>query len=109
MEHIAALLLIVGCSGDLAECRELPAPVPIFETMEECTAELPLSLSQANGKTDKVFAQCVFVDAAMEEEDAVLEWDVTKDGRLVASVTTGGDTVMASSDTRRESTPVRQE
>lgn len=109
MEHIAALLLIVGCSGDLAECRELPAPVPIYETMEECTAELPLSLRQANGKTEKVFGQCVFVDPAMEEEDAMLEWDVTKDGRLVASVTAGGDTVMAASDMRRESAPVRQE
>lgn len=109
MEHIAALLLIVGCSGDLGTCKELPAPVPIFETMEECTAELPLSLSQANGKDERVFAQCVFVDPAMEEEDAVLTWDVTRDGWLVASISAGGDWVVASSDMRRASAPVRQE
>lgn len=98
MEHIAALLLMVGCSGDLAECRELPAPTPIFETMEECQALLPASLKQAEGTEAKVLADCVFVDPAMEEEDAVLEWDVTKDGKLIASVTAGGEVVVASTD-----------
>ena len=39
MEHIAALLLIVGCSGnvgagDTRECQELPAPTPVKETWE---------------------------------------------------------------------------
>lgn len=97
MEHIAALLLIVGCSNDLAACKELPAPVPVFETMQECAAELPLSLTRANAKDEKVFAQCVFVDPAMEEEDAVLEWDVTRNGGLIASVTAGGDVIVASS------------
>jgi hypothetical protein len=98
MEHIAALLLIVGCSGDLGECKELPAPTPIFETMEECSAELPVALKGAEGQDAKVFADCVYVDPAMEEEDAMLEWDVTRDGKLVASVTAdGGNVVIASS------------
>jgi hypothetical protein len=108
MEHIAALLLIVGCSGDLEQCRELPAPTPIFETMEECSAALPLSLKGARGKDSHVFADCIHVDPAMEEEDAVLEWDVTKDGRLVASITAGGDVVVASAS-RREADKARQE
>ena len=108
MEHIAALLLIVGCSGDLKECHELPAPTPIFETMEECTDALPLSLTGAEGKDSRVFADCVYVDPAMAEEDAVLEWDVTKDGRLVASISAGDDVVVASSG-RRADDRVRQE
>ena len=33
MEHIAALLLIVGCSGDLKECSELPAPTSDFRNV----------------------------------------------------------------------------
>ncbi len=107
MEHIAALLLIVGCSGDLQECRELPAPTPIFETMEECAAVLPSTLKSARGKDSRVFADCVYVDPAMEEEDAVLEWDVTKDGRLAASITAGSDVVVASG--RRTEDGVRQE
>jgi len=107
MEHIAALLLIVGCSGDLSECRELPAPVPVFETMEECTAALPLSLKGARGSKDAhVLADCVSVDPAMEEEDAVLEWDVTN-GRLVAEITADGKKTLVASSERREGNPLR--
>jgi hypothetical protein len=109
MEHIAALLLIVGCSGNLQECRELPAPTPIFETMEECSAELPLSLKHAQGKDSKVFASCVAVDPAMEEEDAVLDWDVTRETGLVASITAGEDVQVASSPAHRDEESVRQQ
>jgi hypothetical protein len=86
MEHIAALLLIVGCSADMKECRELPAPTPIFETAQECDAELPVALRQLEGAGDRVVATCVFVDPAMEEEDAELVWDIRPDGSLVASI-----------------------
>lgn len=86
MEHIAALLLIVGCSGDFQECRELPAPVPIYETTEECEAVLPRTIQEFSGRRPHVVAQCVYVDPAMEEEDAVLTWDVRTDGTLEASV-----------------------
>jgi hypothetical protein len=72
MEHIAALLLIVGCSADLADCRELPAPVPIFETAEECDAELPRAVAGYEGTRPHVVARCVAVDPAMEEADAEL-------------------------------------
>ena len=41
MEHIAALILIIGCSDDLTQCRELPAPTPIYETKQDCDAALP--------------------------------------------------------------------
>ena len=85
MEHIAALLLIVGCSGDLNECRELPAPVPLYETAEDCSTSLSQSQKLFAGASDKVFATCVMVDPAMEEEDAELVWDI-QDGKLVASV-----------------------
>ena len=86
MEHIAALLLIIGCSDNLAQCNELPAPVPIFETGEECQAELPVAFRQAEGLKPRVFAKCVSVDPAMEEEDAELTWDVLPNGTLVASI-----------------------
>lgn len=107
MEHIAALLLIVGCSDNLERCRELSAPVPIFETMEECQAALPLSLKGARGKDLAVFADCIHVDPAMEEEDAVLEWDVTRDGRLVATITAEGESVVVASSQRRDGDQVR--
>ncbi|PWJ84922.1 hypothetical protein C7441_104190 [Pseudaminobacter salicylatoxidans] len=86
MEHIAALLLIIGCSADLKQCAELPSPVTVFETAEECQDILPQSLHAFQTKRPRVFATCVPVDPAMEEEDAELLWDVTPQGHLIASV-----------------------
>ncbi|PSJ63428.1 hypothetical protein [Kumtagia ephedrae] len=86
MEHIAALLLIVGCSGDLKVCNEMPVDVSIYETYEECQADLQPTLSHFAGRRDRILGQCVYVDPAMEEADAELVWDVTPDGKLTASV-----------------------
>lgn len=101
MEHIAALLLVVSCSPTLEECRELPSPVTVFETMEECNETLPAATGRFGTASGKVFSSCVYVDPAMEEEDAVLIWDVGKDGVLRASVEAGRMEV-ASDATRRE-------
>lgn len=86
MEHIAALLLIIGCSQDMKACEELPAPVPVYETAGECDTELPAALRELGGAKPRVMGLCVYVDPAMEEEDAELVWDVTADGKLIASV-----------------------
>ena len=84
MEHIAAVLLIVACSD--ADCRELPAPVPVFETLEECQVELGPAVSAYVTRHPQVFAKCVEVDPALEEDDAALVWDIRPDGTLEASV-----------------------
>ena len=86
MEHIAALLLIIGCSDDLGSCRELPAPIPVYETYEECEGDLPVAMGMMNGEASRVMAKCVFVDPALEEEDAELVWDITPEGALEASI-----------------------
>lgn len=87
MEHIAALMLIIGCSPDLADCRELPAPVPVvFETAEECDTALPMALRHVDSDDARLFARCIDVDPALEEMDAELVWDVTPAEGLVASV-----------------------
>jgi len=101
MEHIAALLLVVGCSGDLKDCSELPAPVPVYETLEECGAELSPVLTSMRDMREKVFATCVYVDPALEEEDAELVWDVTPDGKLVAEITFDGKSMIASVGSER--------
>lgn len=86
MEHIAALLLIVGCSDDLSQCRELPAPTAVYEAIEECEIDLQPSISLFVTKHPQVFGQCVWVDPAMEEEDAELVWDMKPDGTLLATI-----------------------
>ncbi len=86
MEHIAALLLIIGCSQDMKVCEELPAPVPVYETATECDSDLQAALRQLDRSRPRVMGVCVYVDPAMEEQDAELVWDVTAEGKLIASV-----------------------
>jgi hypothetical protein len=102
MEHIAALLLIIGCSDDLVQCRELPAPTAIYETREDCDHELPSSLGAFTGQFEQLFAQCIEVDPALAEEDATLVWEIRPDGTLIASVEASD--AMVASDSRRTAT-----
>lgn len=109
MEHIAALLLIIGCSGDLSQCRELPAPVAVYEAVEDCNQELPDSLGAFTGQVDRLFALCVPVDPALEEEDAELTWDVHPDGTLVASIETVPAGVMVASNSHHSQDEYRKQ
>jgi hypothetical protein len=102
MEHIAALLLIIGCSNDLSQCRELPAPQPVFEAAEDCDAELAASIGAFTGHYGRVFARCVPVDPALEEEDAELTWDVLPDGTLVAAIGAVPPDVLVASNSHRD-------
>ena len=85
-EDIGALLLIIGCSDDFSTCSELPASLSIFETKEDCDQQLPNSLGAFTGQFEQLYAQCLPVDPAMEDEDTELVWDVHPDGTLIASV-----------------------
>jgi len=96
MEHIAALLLIVGCSDDLSYCRELPAPAPLYQTEAECDAELETSIRGFVGQYPQILGKCVSVDPALEYVDAELVWDITGSGNLVASIEPVTDVLIAS-------------
>ncbi|RIK87866.1 MAG: hypothetical protein DCC69_03475 [Hyphomicrobiales bacterium] len=86
MEHIAAFLLIVGCSPDLAQCRELPAPLPVYETIEDCQAGIGAASAAHEGAAPRVFSRCFEVDPLLTETDAEIVWDVTAEGGLTATV-----------------------
>ena len=85
VEDIGALLLIIGCFEDLSQCHELPAPVSLFETTDACDQQLPGSFGAFTGQYEQLYAQCLPVDPAMEDE-AELVWEVHPDGTLFASV-----------------------
>ena len=108
MEHIAALLLLVGCSDDMMQCRELPAQTAVYETVEECDAALGPAISLFVTKHPQVYGQCVDVDPAIEDENVDLVWDVKPNGTLVAMIE-APEVMVASGPENREKDYLRQE
>ena len=101
MEHIAALLLVIGCSNSMTDCRELQVPVSIFETADECTAERPFAMGDVQGQAQHIVARCLAVDPALEDDYDQVVWKVLPDGSLDASLAISS-LVMASNATRPE-------
>ncbi|MER9233449.1 hypothetical protein NKI56_15315 [Mesorhizobium sp. M0622] len=86
MEHIAALLLVVGCSNGMTACRELPTPVSVFETEAECMAARPLAVTNLRDQAQHIVAKCLAVDPALEDDYDRIVWSVRPDGTLDASL-----------------------
>ncbi|WP_214469635.1 hypothetical protein [Mesorhizobium sp. dw_380] len=101
MEHIAAFLLVIGCTNSMADCRELQVPVNVFETAEECTAERPFAMGDVQGQAQHIVAKCLAVDPALEDDYDQIVWKVRPDGSLDASLAISS-LVMASNAARPE-------
>ena len=99
MEHIAALLLVVSCSQDLSGCREVRPPTAVFEAFEDCKSELPKTLSRLAPGYPRIFAKCLQVDPALEDDYDQLTWNVLPNGTLDASLSIS-NVVIASGSAR---------
>jgi hypothetical protein len=108
MEHIAALLFVVGCSGTMTDCRELEVPVSVFETTQACVAERPFALGDLQGQAARVIGKCLAVDPALEDDYDQIVWNVRSDGTLVASLEVSG-TLVASNAERPEKDYLKQQ
>lgn len=86
MEHLAALLLIVGCSDDLSQCNELPAPTVAYQSMETCESDMEAAFSQYVRDYPQIFAQCVTFDPELLQMDAQIVWEIDDAEHLLASV-----------------------
>lgn len=102
MEHIAALLLIVGCSNSLDQCRELPAPVSVFGSVSECAVERPKAIASLAKAEPRLFSRCLMVDPALEDDYDQITWNVRADGSFEAAIRVTG-ALVASNDY-----PIRQ-
>lgn len=85
MEHIAAILLLLGCSDDGRVCTELPAPQIGYETVQACEQDTPRALSGAGSSHPLVLSKCIAVDP-LAEGDMEIVWDINERGELLASV-----------------------
>ncbi len=86
MEHVAALLLIVGCSPDSTVCREIPVPQPIYRSMEACEAAKPLAVRLTGTFDTRVMASCAGLTQADLDGSASVEWAVNRAGRLTVAL-----------------------
>ena len=86
MGAAAILLMIVGCNGGVEDCRELPAPAPFDDSIEDCEADSKLAISQHTNEFDHVYGACAAFDADMVGMDAEIVWDVSFDQGLVVAL-----------------------
>lgn len=86
MEHIAAIMLLVGCSQGSLACEELPAPQVAYESLEECVGALPSALGGASAVSRIVHARCAVVDPAWSEEDVEVSWRMSRENGLEVDV-----------------------
>ncbi|MBO0904863.1 hypothetical protein [Jiella sonneratiae] len=82
MEHVAAFMLLVGCSGDISVCKEIPVPVPAYETVAECRQELPVQIRLSGTADKRVFGACKEVSEKVFQQSATLDWSISRDGQL---------------------------
>ncbi|MEW6629923.1 MAG: hypothetical protein AB1440_03540 [Pseudomonadota bacterium] len=108
MEHIAALLLVIGCSNTMTDCREMSVPVSVFETFEACTAERPFALGDVQGQAPHIVGKCLAVDPALEDDYDQIAWNVRPDGTLDASLEVSG-VLIASNSARPEKVFLQQQ
>lgn len=83
MEHVAAFMLLVGCSGDASVCREIPVPAPAYESLEECQGNLALEMRLSGATERKVLGACKAVDESVFEQSASIDWAVSRSGELL--------------------------
>src|SRR5690606_24974195 len=108
MEHIAAFLLIVRCSPDLAQCRALPTPTASYEALEACAAGRPALAAQHEGAAPRMLAKCCEVAPLRTATDAESVWEAPPAGKLTAGAgpSAGTDFRGGSTHGRKEWEPV---
>ena len=82
MEHVAAFMLLVGCSGNISACEEIPVPVAAYETVAECRSELPLQIRLSGTHDKRVLGACKEVSEEVFAQSATVDWSVSRSGQL---------------------------
>lgn|SRR6218665_3692436 len=89
MEHIAAIMMLVGCGYGSVDCKELPISTVGYETFEDCQEKLRPTVSEIETSSVMIYGKCTPVDPALsfEELDAAhISWTVTPRDELHVSI-----------------------
>lgn len=86
METLAAFMLLLSCSKDLATCTQIPAPTVAYSSVEECNAALAPQIGRAGKGAKVAIGKCIEFDQSPLEADAEIVWDISPQGELVAGL-----------------------
>ncbi|PRD43989.1 hypothetical protein C5748_09110 [Phyllobacterium phragmitis] len=86
MEQLAAIMLLITCSDDLAVCKERPAPTVSYETIATCETALKPAVRNLAAESSKVFGKCVEVDPEIMERDVAIYWEIDPNDELKITI-----------------------
>ncbi|MCP1199737.1 hypothetical protein [Notoacmeibacter sp. MSK16QG-6] len=95
MEQLAAIMLLISCSDDMAICNEVEAPQAAYATQEICETQIGGAIRENASAAPLVLGKCVTVNVDELQEDAWITWDINPAGELVAAVEFDDDIEMA--------------
>lgn len=83
MEHVAAMLLILGCTDGAMDCASTQTKLSQFETVQACESVMVEDMMTFVSEHEVVLAQCVPVDPALNQ-GWELSWTVSDNGKINA-------------------------
>ncbi|KXF76205.1 hypothetical protein ATN84_15010 [Paramesorhizobium deserti] len=86
MEQLAAIMLLVTCSNDLAVCHERPAPTVSYETITTCQTELKPAIENLAAENTRIYGKCVEVDPEIMEQDVAIYWEIDANDELKITI-----------------------
>ncbi|OLP58086.1 hypothetical protein BJF93_05485 [Xaviernesmea oryzae] len=88
MEHIAAIMILVGCSSGNTQCAEIEPPVFAFEAMEECQRDLRPAIGTVRRDYGVIYGKCAEIDPAREDDYTEVTWRITAGDELDVTLIT---------------------
>ena len=85
MEHVAALMLLVGCNTDASICTELPASMVTYEDVADCESDMSLQMRLSGSAAAKVYGACKAVTEDVFEQSATVDWTISQGGKLLVT------------------------
>jgi hypothetical protein len=93
----AILLMVVGCTGGLDDCREISVPASHYASTQDCEHDMNLVVEGASSRFDHIYGACAHFDEELLQTDVEIVWDVTALNGLEVSLepVIGDDMVVA--------------
>lgn len=83
MQTIQAVMLLLGCSHDMAACEATEISAPFYHTVEQCENDIDAQTHMADSYPVLV-AKCLTVADHQADKSVKVQWSFGQDGALFA-------------------------